>query len=129
MKFELNGDKYEITFQHDSEHRYTHCQIKNSHGEALCEGIAVVHANDVNCYCKETGRKISLTDALRHHYFSKAERKVIWDSYMNRIKGEKVKHIKPVYRIKSTEAGAPPSFMDNMRNMWNWVRYTVASFI
>ena len=65
-----------------------HDVVKNDKGEpALVEiasATAFVHFNDN--YCKNTGRKVSLTKAIKA--FNKADRTAIWAGYQNMRHGK-----------------------------------------
>jgi hypothetical protein len=44
-------------------------------------GVARCATND--CFCKETGRKLSLARAMKNANLPKEERRVIWEIYRN----------------------------------------------
>jgi len=61
------------------------CNLKLVHpdeSEELYIGIAKCHENDN--YCRETGRKISLTRAMQNSTLSKHERRLVWEAYLGR---------------------------------------------
>jgi hypothetical protein len=59
----------------------TFCTIWNRHNIVIAEGGA--HCAKGDCFCKETGRKLSLARAMKNARFPKEERKVIWEIYRN----------------------------------------------
>jgi len=101
MKVKLGGDVYKVTFAHIKP-KTKHCEMATLcnvwkyapilWGESiegtdskqwlnLCYGTAKCGVDDN--FCKETGRKIALTRALR--YFEDKEiRTAIWDAYFHR---------------------------------------------
>ena len=115
----LCGSEAKVSFEHLQEtvndydhpdgcvtHRATVCTISkvmpNGELKVLDVGVAMCHEGDT--FCKETGRKRSLTNALQYKYyiknenyhklaytevsdsrFSKEEREVIWKAYFDRI--------------------------------------------
>jgi len=59
----------------------TACFITNGSGSFIAGSRCVCAETDH--FCKDTGRKISLTRALKEANMPKEERKVIWELYRN----------------------------------------------
>jgi hypothetical protein len=51
-------------------------------------GRSICHPKD--SFCKETGRKRALADALNAGNYGILDRKIIWNAYLNRSRGEVV---------------------------------------
>jgi len=51
-------------------------------------------------FCKETGRKVSLANALKKAGFTQPERKLVWDAYFNRAPGKDPRSSKNVETTK-----------------------------
>ena len=77
-------EKHRITWQHDihSSGGQTICYIEDKEAKTTFFASAFCSENDQ--YCKETGRKISLTRALKQTNFDKGQRKEVWETYLNR---------------------------------------------
>jgi len=78
MEININNKKVKIEFRH-SNHKITICNIITP--EKSFVGVAEVSPKDQ--FCKETGRKVSLTKALNISNFSREDRKQIWETYRN----------------------------------------------
>jgi len=104
MRVEIQNGMYEITWKHKREGEMqgqcrdemhfvafpkgglTICMITAIQGEEkriIGKGEAVCSFQD--CYCKNTGRKISLSRALKQDVFNKAIRTKIWTEYGQKI--------------------------------------------
>ncbi len=77
-----------INFKHTriEDRRVTVCQIINvdNSGNELVVSEGASMCNPRDNFCKEYGRKLSLTKALRMTQLDKNQRKVVWDAYFNR---------------------------------------------
>lgn len=88
MKVEINGSSYFIDWRHiKSEVKSlskfrTACSIRDEALQLVATDLAECSLKDN--FCRETGRKISLTRAIR--VFDKSVRKQIWEAYFNRSK-------------------------------------------
>jgi hypothetical protein len=60
---------------------HTFCKICNMEDRIIGAGYAICAKGD--CFCKETGRKISLARAMKQANLPKEERKVLWEIYRN----------------------------------------------
>lgn len=89
IRFELDGKKYRIEWQHGWQE--TRCFVgpvdtTKDNFDSLTEnkdyfiGWAYLHPKDN--FCKETGRKISLSKAIQG--WSRAHRSVVWAAYHGR---------------------------------------------
>jgi hypothetical protein len=84
MKFKINDQTLRIDFQREQIGKSvkTTAHIKNEDNVPLLTGTASVDISKYNA-CKETGRKIALTRAIKDH-FHKDIRRVIWQAYFSR---------------------------------------------
>ena len=95
MIVHIGSDVYEVVFSyHESfdtlghHNRYTFCDLyknrpkEDKKFESTFHGSAMCAEHDQ--FVKETGRKISLTRALRESGFTRDERVVFWHTYLNR---------------------------------------------
>lgn len=84
MRFEYNDSTYSIKFKHSKAasngSRSTQCDLFKD-AEQIGQGYANCVPTDQ--FCKETGRKISLTRAL-YALDDKQCRKTAWDAYRSR---------------------------------------------
>lgn len=64
----------------------TYCTIhENDHrGTVIAQAQSFLSPLDKYSYNKETGRKVSLTRALKKMYLTREERRLFWDAYLNR---------------------------------------------
>ena len=105
MKVEINGEVYIIGWQHrrySCDFRFnelpseTVCTIKRQDIRGYIVARGVAHCSKKDNFCKETGRKVSLTRAIEqivrmNHvpvFKDKETRRKVWETYFNR-KGEK----------------------------------------
>jgi hypothetical protein len=67
-------------------------------------GEAMLHPLDTNSYCKETGRKLSLTRALHNLGASREERAQFWNAYFftQELARQKAKENNPPPKEKAT---------------------------
>ena len=79
MKINIDGRDYSFKFQHNTtgEERGTVCRIFNEVGEQVVYGVSNVHPQDN--FCKEKGRKIALSRAIKS--WDKAYREQVWNEY------------------------------------------------
>mgnify|MGYP001571168224 CR=1 FL=1 len=64
--------------------RYTHCELFILSDDRvtlakLARGVA--RCSPLDQFCRETGRKVALTDALRKSDLKKADREIVWKWY------------------------------------------------
>lgn len=59
--------------------RLTRCIIDNSASGDIVVGVARCSIRDQ--FCRDTGRKVALANALKNGKFSRAERQNFWDAY------------------------------------------------
>ena len=87
--------EYQVRFRHENRyHRYTICEIKRG-DRVVALGAAECHPKDN--FCKNTGRKLALSRALKILFPSKegkkrsraiiARRQVFWDAYAEKRGG------------------------------------------
>ena len=101
MKIKIGRTIYKVEFYH---YRYnggminnfgkwrsyagkTVCHIKKNKTVTVVEGFAYQNPQDE--YKKETGRKLSLARAIQD--FDKSDRKIFWEAYLSRGRGEYIK--------------------------------------
>ena len=79
MKINIDGRDYSFKFQHNTtgQERGTVCRIFNEAGEQVIYGVSNVHPQDN--FCKEKGRKIALSRAIKS--WDKAYREQVWNEY------------------------------------------------
>ena len=91
MKINIDGRDYSFKFQHNTGNskgklekeedsqveRGTVCRIFNEVGEQVVYGVSNVHPQDN--FCKEKGRKIALSRAIKS--WDKAYREQVWNEY------------------------------------------------
>ena len=79
MKINIDGRDYSFKFQHNTtgQERGTVCRIFNEAGEQVIYGVSNVHPQDN--FCKERGRKIALSRAIKS--WDKAYREQVWNEY------------------------------------------------
>ena len=79
MKINIDGRDYSFKFQHNTtgEERGTVCRIFNEVGDQVTYGVSNVHPQDN--FCKEKGRKIALSRAIKS--WDKAYREQVWNEY------------------------------------------------
>lgn len=111
MKFTFEGEEFKISFEHEQRgsHRHTGCHIwrvteggKDLDHTPFCEGWS--HCNPSDVFCKESGRKLSLSRALNStmrfldigsselilvtnlpsHWDRRAFRTAAWKAYLGR---------------------------------------------
>lgn len=83
---------YKVTFRYgwEGDKTVTTCEVFSAapgqkfkdHGTVIGQGVAVCDSRDN--FCKEIGRKLSMTRALRNTDLSKQERQLIWENYFDR---------------------------------------------
>lgn len=124
MKVNHNGDTFKIIFNRLEENficpglskrrRATKCEIfveESDGGRTLVtDGLAICSPFDH--FCKETGRKVSLTKALQKAFAHRETRKVFWEEYAKQTKKDwyksnKEKILRPNLR-PLREGGFPP---------------------
>ena len=91
MKINIDGRDYSFKFQHNTGNskgklekeedsqveRGTVCRIFNEVGDQVTYGVSNVHPQDN--FCKEKGRKIALSRAIKS--WDKAYREQVWNEY------------------------------------------------
>lgn len=95
MKVQINNQKsFWITWKYSEElnpltfatTRVTTCKIVDDSIQGspfpIASGTSRCHENDR--FVKEAGRKLSLARAIRSLNIPKSERKIIWETYLNR---------------------------------------------
>jgi len=82
MKVLIDNKLYAIKWNHGlvKKGMTTHCYLRDNDGKMVSLGIAKCGKKDN--FCKETGRKISLTRAIKE--FPKEIRRDFWKCYLNR---------------------------------------------
>ena len=85
-----DGRKYRVRFMHYMPHGNgaytgTDCGVflvnTNETAIAVALGETKLHPNDVNNYCRKTGRKLAFGRALGKLQLNKAEKKIFWDGF------------------------------------------------
>lgn len=100
MKIFHNGDLYRVVFKHTTgpwfnlktrkteERKLTICDIQGQESEGfwcnVSRGFAWCSPQDP--YCKETGRKLSLTEALQKAFAYRETRRKFWEEYAKQTK-------------------------------------------
>ena len=79
MKINIDGRDYSFKFQHNTtgEERGTVCRVFNEVEDQVTYGVSNVHPQDN--FCKEKGRKIALSRAIKS--WDKAYREQVWNEY------------------------------------------------
>ena len=79
MKINIDGRDYSFKFQHNTtgKERGTVCRVFNEAGDQVTYGVSNVHPQDN--FCKEKGRKIALSRAIKS--WDKAYREQVWNEY------------------------------------------------
>ena len=91
MKINIDGRDYSFKFQHNTGNskgklekeedsqveRGTVCRVFNEVGDQVTYGVSNVHPQDN--FCKEKGRKIALSRAIKS--WDKAYREQVWNEY------------------------------------------------
>ena len=91
MKIKIDGRDYSFKFQHNTGNskgklekeedsqveRGTVCRVFNEVGDQVTYGVSNVHPQDN--FCKEKGRKIALSRAIKS--WDKAYREQVWNEY------------------------------------------------
>lgn len=79
MKIKIDGRDYSFKFQHNTtgKERGTVCRVFNEAGNQVVYGVSNVHPKDN--FCKEKGRKIALSRAIKS--WDKAYREQVWNEY------------------------------------------------
>jgi len=81
-----DGREFTFRFRHNRPllglSGYTSCHVFDDDLQRMGYGLARCSPKDQ--FCKETGRKISLTQALRTLPLTKAQRRQVWQSYFAR---------------------------------------------
>jgi hypothetical protein len=76
-------DEYFVTWKHMISERVTECEIYRYNGDQKITTVKEQsYCSPRDQYCKETGRKLSLTRALKT--FTASTRKLFWEAYFNR---------------------------------------------
>ena len=65
-----------LNWAHNSSTKETICQLVDKDNKVVTSGIAKAFHKDN--FCKATGRKLSLTRALKKSNFNKLERTAVW---------------------------------------------------
>jgi len=93
-------EKVELPLFYD---RSTVCQIFELHDDGPVEDALLLGTGEARCsykdnFCKEAGRKIALTRALRTedgtHYLNNEARTIVWETYLDRPRPKSVKKVK-----------------------------------
>lgn len=83
-------EEWKLSFVHEPTEEWENGQgrttalLRQSNGDYL-RGWAFLAPGDR--YVKEIGRKVALTSLLSRHYFTKNERRQIWEQYLGRTCG------------------------------------------
>lgn len=79
MKIKIDGRDYSFKFQHNTtgKERGTVCRVFNEAGDQVIYGVSNVHPQDN--FCKEKGRKIALSRAIKS--WDKVYREQVWNEY------------------------------------------------
>ena len=79
MKINIDGRDYSFKFQHNTtgRERGTVCRVFNEAGDQVIYGVSNVHPKDN--FCKEKGRKIALSRAIKS--WDKVYREQVWSEY------------------------------------------------
>ena len=79
MKINIDGRDYSFNFQHNTtgKERGTVCRVFNEAGNQIAYGVSNVHPKDN--FCKEKGRKIALSRAIKS--WDKVYREQVWSEY------------------------------------------------
>lgn len=79
MKINIDGRDYSFKFQHNTtgKERGTVCRVFNEAGNQVIYGVSNVHPKDN--FCKEKGRKIALSRAIKS--WDKVYREQVWNEY------------------------------------------------
>ena len=91
MRIKIDGRDYSFKFQHNTGNskgklekeedsqveRGTVCRVFNEVGDQVTYGVSNVHPKDN--FCKEKGRKIALSRAIKS--WDKAYREQVWNEY------------------------------------------------
>lgn len=79
MKIKIDGRDYSFKFQHNTtgKERGTVCRVFNEAGNQVIYGVSNVHPKDN--FCKEKGRKIALSRAIKS--WDKVYREQVWNEY------------------------------------------------
>ena len=79
MKIKIDGRDYSFKFQHNTtgKERGTVCRVFNEAGDQVIYGVSNVHPQDN--FCKEKGRKIALSRAIKS--WDKVYREQVWSEY------------------------------------------------
>lgn len=85
MKVKIDDKMLYIRWHHPASHSYTECYIEDDDHNTVGIGAAKCHFKDVNVYNKNTGRKISLTNALIDAGFDKNRRTKVWNAYFEML--------------------------------------------
>lgn len=79
MRIKIDGRDYSFKFMHNTigKERGTVCRVFNEVGDQVTYGVSNVHPQDN--FCKERGRKIALSRAIKS--WEKAYREQVWNEY------------------------------------------------
>ena len=79
MRIQIDGRDYSFKFQHNTtgKERGTVCRVFNEAGDQVIYGVSNVHPQDN--FCKEKGRKIALSRAIKS--WDKVYREQVWSEY------------------------------------------------
>ena len=79
MRIKIDGRDYSFKFQHNTtgKERGTVCRVFNEAGDQVIYGVSNVHPQDN--FCKEKGRKIALSRAIKS--WDKVYREQVWNEY------------------------------------------------
>lgn len=87
MKVELKKKEYKVNWHHDVDNQRTQCIVADAKGELIGAGVSKVGPKDQ--YCRNIGRKVSMTRALQ--VIAKEDRKTFWDAYHKQSQPELLK--------------------------------------
>ncbi len=93
MKVSLGeNNNWRVGWEHAKDHSYTRCFItKVEEGNQYLTqfiGEAIVHPKDVQRYNKDTGRKVSLSRALKVGDFPAHQQQEFWKAYLEMRNGK-----------------------------------------
>lgn len=90
MRVKIDESEYIVNWVHSRIH-HSNNHIERKDSATLCRIIlpnGKIYTGIARCskrdnFCKDIGRKVSLTRALKSAGFDKAERRIFWKTYLN----------------------------------------------
>jgi len=81
----MKTQNYEVRWSYSEDHKVTNCSLKKK--GSVVSTIASAYTNPNDNFCRDTGRKISLSRAIRMAGIPKEQRIEFWDAYRSMKKG------------------------------------------